>query len=82
MGGPRKPKAVTDMKKPMYKLDDIVNYQFLGAKRKGKITELKRNPQNPERWIYTLRDCDTNRLIPFVGIVDTEKYANILLEEI
>lgn len=81
MGGPRKPKTVADMKKPMYELNDIVHYQFLGAKRKGKVVELKRNPQNPERWIYTLCDCDTNRIIPFVGIVNTEQFANILVEE-
>jgi len=66
-----------EMSKPKYKVGEIVTVDFLGSKRTCKLTELRKNPQNIERWIYTAKDIHDNRIITYIGINGTEKFANI-----
>lgn len=65
------------MKKPKYKIGDIVTVTFLGMPRKCKITELKKNPQHIERWIYKAQDINDGMKIGYIGINGSEKFANI-----
>jgi hypothetical protein len=76
MGGPRKPKEVTDMKKPKWKVGEHVTFKFIGADREGVILELKKNPYHIDRWIYKIQDTNGYK-IPYVGVNDSETTANI-----
>jgi hypothetical protein len=81
MGGPRKPIEVKEMKKPKWKVGDIIPFTFLGGNRIGKILVLKKNPQNINRWIYTIQDVHDGTKIPYVGIDGSEKFADIDTEK-
>ena len=75
---PRKPKEPPpQMKKPKYKIGDIVTVYFLGMPRECKIVELKKNPQHIERWIYKAEAVDGSMRIGYIGINGSEKFANI-----
>jgi hypothetical protein len=80
MGGPRRPIEVREMKKPKWKVGQIVDFDFLGGKRRGVILELKKNPMHIERWIYKIRDVD-GIIIPYVGVNGSEKFANLYTKE-
>jgi hypothetical protein len=65
------------MKKPKWKVGEIVPFTFLGAPTIGEIIDLKKNPQHIDRWIYTLREVGAGTIVPYVGIDGSEKWANI-----
>lgn len=65
------------MKKPKWKVGDTVTVEFLGHPRICTITELRKNPQHIDRWIYEAVEISTGRVIPHIGIDDSEKVANI-----
>ena len=77
MGGPRKPKEVIEMKKPKWKVGDIIPFTFLGVERIGKVLVLKNNPQHIDRWIYLMQDVADGMKFSYVGIDGSEKFANI-----
>ena len=64
------------MKKPKFKVGDKVTVEFITSNYEVTLTELLRNPKNPERWIYR-GITDDNLSIPFIGINGSEKFANI-----
>jgi hypothetical protein len=72
--------VVTEMPKPKYQIGEVVDYKFLGSLSKGKIINLRKNPGANHRWIYDLEDLNTGRKIPYVGVHDTEEFANIVIE--
>ena len=65
------------MKKPKWKVGEIVPFTFLGAPTLGEIIELKKNPQHIDRWIYKLQEVGDGTIVPYVGIDGSEKWANI-----
>jgi hypothetical protein len=65
------------MKKPKWKVGEIVPFTFLGAPTLGEIIELKKNPQHIDRWIYKLQEVGAGTIVPYVGIDGSEKWANI-----
>lgn len=69
-----------EMKKPKWKIGEIVVYNFLGTLYEGKILDLKKNPQNIERWVYSIQNTTSNIKVPYVGIEGSEKFANIYFE--
>lgn len=74
------PKAV--MKKPKWKVGEIVTVEFLGKLRECKILSLKKNKHDSTKWVYVVADCKTDTIIPAVGVVNTERWANVkILEE-
>ena len=79
----RKRKVYTtfEMPKPTFKIGSVVDVVFIGSKKKVKLTELKKNPTNTMRWIYNGEEVATGLKIPFIGIEDTEDFANIVIEE-
>lgn len=77
MGGPRRPVELREMKKPKWKVGEIIPFTFLGGQRIGKILELKKNPQHIDRWIYAMQDVEDGTKIPYVGVDGSEKFANI-----
>lgn len=72
--------APKEMKKPKWKVGDIVDVVFIGTKHKCRLTELRRHPTHPERWIYDAVDLQDGTKIPYIGIVNSEKWANIVIE--
>ena len=64
------------MKKPKFKIGDKVIVEFITSNYEVTLTELLRNPKNPDRWIYR-GITDDNLYIPFIGINGSEKFANI-----
>jgi hypothetical protein len=73
------PKPV--MKKPKWKIGDVVDVEFLGVLRKCEIIKLSKNKHDVNRWVYIVVDHNTNTIIPFVGVKDTERWANIKIVE-
>jgi hypothetical protein len=78
--GKKEQAPVLKMKKPKWKVGDIVPINFLGDFRVCKIIELKRNPLHIERWVYQVVDINSNTIIPYVGVDGSEKFANIIEE--
>ena len=78
--GKRRQASDNTMKKPKWKVGDIVDITFIGSKRTCKLTELRKHPGDDKRWIYTAVEESSGRLIPFVGVNGSEKWANILSE--
>jgi len=72
---------IEQMKKPRWKIGETVDITFLGAAKKVKLTELRKHPQHPERWIYTGVSLSDSIIIPFIGIDGTEQFANIWLNK-
>lgn len=76
MGGPRKNIEAKEMKKPKWKVGEIVNFEFIGKQLKGEILELSKNPQHIERWIYKILAEDGIKY-NHIGVDGSEKYSNI-----
>lgn len=76
MGGPRRPVEVREMKKPKFKIGERVTVDFIGGKHEVTLTELKKNPQHIDRWIYK-GVSDSGLTIPYIGVDGSEKFANI-----
>lgn len=71
---------IKDMERPIWNIGDKVVLEFLGSKKQGIIQELKKNPQRPERWIYTVKDLLDSTIYTFVGIDKSEKFTNIITD--
>jgi len=74
----RKVYDTAEMPMPSYKPGDLVNVDFIGSRRKVVLSEIKKNPQNSNRWIYTGVEVGTGTVIPYIGIDCTEQFANII----
>lgn len=69
------------MEKPSFSIGDVVNVMFIGIARKCIITDGPyANPNSPNRWIYDVEQISSKTKIPFVGIKNTEEFANIIAE--
>ena len=68
----------SQMRKPKFKIGSIVNVNFLGKEYKCKLLTLCKNPQHEERWIYKGEVLGENFIIPYIGVKNTEKFANII----
>jgi len=78
MARPKKERApIEQMKKPKWKIGDVVDITFLGAPKKVRLTELRPHPQHSERWIYTAVSVNDSIVIPFIGVDGSEQFANI-----
>jgi len=78
MARPKKEQTpIEQMKKPKWKIGEIVDITFLGASKKVRLTELRTHPQHSERWIYTGVSINDSIIIPFIGIDGSERFANI-----
>lgn len=74
--------AKAQMKKPKWKVGDVVDVEFIGVVRSCEILSLKKNKHDTTRWVYEVVDRKTNTIIPYVGIENSERWANIkILEE-
>lgn len=62
------------MKKPPFKVGDIVTVTFLSADYECKIIELRKNG---ERWIYKAESLRDGTKYVHIGYNGTEKFANI-----
>lgn len=62
------------MKKPPFKVGEVVTVTFLSTDQICKITELKKNG---ERWIYKAQSIHDGTKYVHVGINGSEKFANI-----
>jgi hypothetical protein len=77
----RKVYDTVEMPKPKWAPGDIVHVDFIGTRKKVVLSEIKKNPQNSNRWIYTGVEVGTGLVIPYIGIENTEQFANIVVEE-
>jgi hypothetical protein len=80
MGGPRRPIELREMKRPKWKVGELVDFEFLGSKFQGIIIDLTKNPQHIDRWIYKIK-CNDGIIVSFVGVNDSEKYASMYTKE-
>lgn len=62
------------MKKPPFKVGDIVTVTFLNADYQCKVIELRKNG---ERWIYKAQSIVDGYKYVHIGYNGTEKFANI-----
>jgi hypothetical protein len=69
-------KIITSVKKPKFKLGDIVNVTFIGQLYNDcTIIEIRKHPIK-DRWILKVIAPDGTK-IPYVGIDGSEEHANI-----
>jgi hypothetical protein len=81
---PRRKRKVYDtveMPRPKYEPGDRVTVDFLGTKRDVVLSEIMKNPQNTMRWMYSGIEVGTGLNIPYIGIGNTEDFANIVVEK-
>ena len=78
----RKVYDTVEMPKPKFEPGDLVTVEFIGSKRRVVLSEIKRNPQNINRWIYTGIEVGTGMSIPYIGINGSEQFANIVEENV
>lgn len=72
----------SEMPKPVYNIGDVVTVDFIGSKRKVVLHELSKNPQAINRWIFFGIEVGTGLKIPYIGVGNTEQFANIVVEEV
>jgi hypothetical protein len=72
----RSKKEITENTPPKWKVGDRVTVEFIVSKYVATITELKKNPHNTKKWIYTAV-TDDGMTIPYIGTDWSEKFANI-----
>jgi len=77
MARKRSEEAPKAMKKPKWKVGEVVPFTFLGAPTLGEIIDLKKNPQHIDRWIYKIKEVGAGTIVPYVGVDGSEKWANI-----
>jgi len=70
--------VIKEMPKPKHQIGDIVSVNFLGTVYSCKVLNLLKNKYNTERWIYTVEVIDSGLIIPYVGIDQSETFANII----
>ena len=66
--------VTVQMKKPPYKVGDVVTVTFLSTEYTCKIIELRKNG---ERWIYKAESLHDGTKYVHIGHNGTEKFANI-----
>jgi hypothetical protein len=66
------------MRKPKYRIDDIVTVNFLGSMYECKVLELTKNKLHIDRWVYTVKILESGRVLSYVGVNQSEKFANII----
>ena len=71
----------TPMKKPKYKIGQVVYVKFLGVPRLAELTLLKKHGRDMDRWVYYATDIKDGTVYPNVGIDSTEKVFNIDVEK-
>ena len=70
------------MRKPKYKIGQLVYVNFLGSPKLSKLIELRGNHgRDRDRWIYYAEDVKDGTIYPNVGVGDTEKTFNINVEK-
>ena len=69
------------MKKPKYKIGQVVYVKFLGTLHLAKLTLLKKHGRDMDRWVYYATDIKDGTVYPNVGIDNTEKVFNIDVEK-
>ena len=69
------------MKKPKYKIGQVVYVKFLGLPRLAELTLLKKHGRDMDRWVYYATDIKDGTVYPNVGIDNTEKVFNIDVEK-
>ena len=74
----RKQYDSAEMPMPKYVPGDLVTVDFIGSKRKVVLSELKRNPQNINRWVYSGTEVNTGINITYIGVDGSEQFANII----
>lgn len=72
----RNEKAAEKQDKPKWKVGDRVSVNFLGQEYDVTLTSLQKNPQHPDRWMYT-GISSKGLVISYIGINNSEKFANI-----
>jgi hypothetical protein len=77
----RKVYDTVEMPKPLWVPGDLVEVDFIGTRKKVVLSEIKKNPQNNNRWIYTGVEVGTGLVIPYIGIASTEQFANVIIDE-
>ena len=68
-----------EMPKPKWKIGEVVVVEFIGSKTEVRLTEQLRNPQHIDRWIYRGIEVSTGLKIPYIGVGNTEQWANIYI---
>ena len=76
MARKKKEEVSTQMKKPKWKVGEHVVVTFLGSKYKAVLTELKKNKQHIDRWVYSAVTTEGTTLV-CIGVNDSEKWANL-----
>lgn len=75
----KREKQTKEMPKPKWKIGEVVVIDFLGSKTEVELTQLLRNPQHIDRWIYRGIEISTGLKIPYIGVGNTEQWANIYI---
>jgi len=78
----KREKQIKDMPKPKWKIGEVVVVDFIGSKTKVELTQLLRNPQHIDRWIYRGIEVASGLKIPYIGVGNTEQWANIYIEPV
>lgn len=71
----------TEMPMPQWKPGDRVTVDFIGTKRDVVLADIRKNPQATNRWIYSGIEVGKGIHIPYIGVGNTEQFANIVIEE-
>lgn len=71
----------TPMKKPKWKIGDLVYVNFLGDVKLCKLTLLKKHGRDNDRWVYYAMGMNDGTVYPNVGVGNTEKVFNINIEK-
>ena len=72
----------TPMKKPKYKIGQLVYVNFLGSPKLSRLTELRgKHGRDQDRWIYYAVDVNDGTVYPNVGVGNSEKTFNINVEK-
>ena len=69
------------MKKPKWKIGDLVYVDFLGDAKLCKLTLLKKHGRDNDRWVYYATGMSDGTVYPNVGVDNTEKVFNINIEK-
>ena len=69
------------MKKPKWKIGDLVYVDFLGDPKLCRLTLLKKHGRDNDRWVYYATGMSDGPVYPNVGVGNTEKVFNINIEK-
>ena len=66
------------METSKYAIGETVTVDFLGTMYEVIISDLKKNPQNTNRWIYSGTDVKSGLKLSYIGVNGSEQFANIV----